>query len=206
MIYNGNNEIAYNDFSGIEEIPYRVLTWLISNKTKVEEDMWKALYYSDYDALKKKNLTTAQKRGLIWTKEPMQNQFKVFNTPLVSDDMVDADDMIQLRMFEYSLIPVDRLHATILFEIDVYTNDKSSTIVKENNIPVERTSFIEVCLLQLLVGVDLGLGYNFLQFDRNLSTYSKSVANINNSKSFWGRSFMLALQYSKPNNGGDCSA
>ena len=92
--------------------------------------MWKALYYSDYDALKKKNLTTAQKRALIWTKEPIQNQFKVFNTPLVSDNMVDADDMIQLRMFEYSLIPVDRLHATILFEIDVYTNDKSSTIVK----------------------------------------------------------------------------
>ena len=60
-MYNGNNEITYNDFSGIEEIPYRVLTWLISNKTKVAEDMWKALYYSDYDALKKKNL-----RALTW--------------------------------------------------------------------------------------------------------------------------------------------
>ena len=208
MLNNGNGQMSYNDFIGIEEIPYRVIEYLITNKSDTAEDMWKALYYPDADCLKKPNLTTKQKRNLVYDGKSSQEQdFKLFTKPLISDSLITADDMIQLRMFRYSTSPVERLFATILFEIDIYTSDKTSVITKYVNkkpIPIERTDFIETRLLNLLVGKDLGIGYNFMQFDRSLSTYSKSVTNINNSKAFYGRTFMLCLQYSSIDKGQGC--
>jgi hypothetical protein len=109
--------------------------------------------------------------------------------------MVTGEDMIQLRVFRYGSNPTDTTEAIILFEFEIYSNDKTSNIINENDVLVERTDFIENHLLSLLNGTDIGLGYGYLVFNRQLSTYSKSTMSINNSKSYYGRSFMMALQY-----------
>lgn len=204
IVQNNNADVTVNNFVGIEELPYKVFIYLLKNKSDECEDLWKALYYPTVDALSKPNLTTKQKRSLIWKGEPNENNYKIFNKPLVSDSMVDATDMIQLRMFRFGTTPIERLDANILFEIDVYTNDKTSVLINEHDYLVERTDFLETRLLSLLVGVDLGLGYNFFQFDRNLSTYNRSYIGINNSKAFFGRTFVLGLEYSNPSSGNLC--
>lgn len=206
MLENGNNFTTYNNYDGIDEIPYAIIEWLLRNKSDVAENFWKCLYYPTDDALDQPNLTTEQKRSIINVNEPLTNNFKVFFAPLISDNMITANDMIQMRLFRYSIVPQDTYHALLLFEFDLYTNDKSSNIIRHGihgDFPAERTDYMETCLLNLLNGRDCGFGYGNFQFNRELSTYSKSTVSINNSKAFWGRSFMLGLRYTNT-DGGDC--
>jgi hypothetical protein len=191
---NNTNETV-NNFVGLEEAPSRIISYLLSNNTKECEDLWKVLYYPTIDALQKDNLTLKQKRDAIWKGQPNEVDYKIFNKPVISDAMVTGEDMIQLRVFRYGSNPTDTTEAIILFEFEIYSNDKTSNIINENDVLVERTDFIENHLLSLLNGTDIGLGYGYLVFNRQLSTYSKSTMSINNSKSYYGRSFMMALQY-----------
>lgn len=190
-----NTNKAVNDFIGVEEIPPRIFSYLLSNKSKECEDFWKVLYYPTLDALEKENLTLKQKRALIWKGQPNESDFKIFNKPVITDTLVTGEDMIQLRVFRYGLNPIDLTDANILFEFEIYTNDKTSNIINENDMLIERTDFIETRLLSLLNGTDVGLGYGYLVFNRQLSTYSKSTMSINNAKSYYGRTFMMGLEY-----------
>ena len=96
MLENGNNFTTYNNYDGIDEIPYAIIEWLLRNKSDVAENFWKCLYYPTDDALDQPNLTTEQKRSIINVNEPLTNNFKVFFAPLISDNMITANDMIQM--------------------------------------------------------------------------------------------------------------
>jgi hypothetical protein len=190
-----NTNKAVNTFAGVEEIPARVFSYLLTNNSEECENFWKVLYYPTADALQKDKLTLKQKRDLIWRGQPNESDYKLFNKPVISDSMVTGDNMIQMRMFRYGDNPTQLIKANLLFEFELYTNDKLSNIVNENDMFVERTDYLENRLKDILNGTDIGLGYGYLAYNRELSTYSKSTMSINNSKSYYGRTFMMVLEY-----------
>jgi len=63
---------------------------------------------------------------------------------------------------------------------------------------------MEAYLLDCLNGSDNGIGSSFLEFNRMMSSSSKSIISINNSKSIYGRSFLMGLRYMNPKSGGGC--
>lgn len=208
MLSNNNGTMTFNNFSNITKIPSQVFTYLIKNKTDNAENFWKALYYPDNNPLNHAKLTSKQKRDLIWrgakNSSDTEDNYKIFNKPLVADNMINADSMIQCRMFRYGLIPVSQNDAVVLFEIDSYSSVALAYMTDEDGDMVERTDYLEIKLLTLLNGVDLGYGYEFMQFNQDAYHSSKSTMNINNSKAFYGRGMILVLRWSMPDVGVDC--
>ncbi|MBQ0114131.1 MAG: hypothetical protein KBT03_13460 [Bacteroidales bacterium] len=205
MLQNSNNSSSFNNFEYLDEVPYRVFEYLLTNTSEQAENFWKCIKYADKDCLSKPNLTIKEKKDLIWTGQQNQEDYSLFNKPLVGDSVFTANQMVQIRLYEYQTVPTTRLDALILYELDIYTNERANGLYNDRGIWVERTTFLKnSCLLPLLNGVDLGIGYNFLSFDREKSRGSQAIMNIGNSKSFYGISMLLALQYSNVDVGGTC--
>ena len=62
MLANGNNYMAFNDFAEMPQIPYKIVTTLLTETSKEAESFWKLLKYTEQDALEKDNLwNTTQK-------------------------------------------------------------------------------------------------------------------------------------------------
>ena len=75
---------------------------------------------------------------------------------------------------------------------------------KENKILCERTDIMEALFLSVMNGRDIEIGSGVFQFNRELSRSCNSQLNIGNSKSFYGRSLILALQFVGADSGGSC--
>lgn len=203
MLANTNSSITLNNFMELPLLPYKVFEYLAQSKSEEAEMLWKLLKYSTADCLSMPNLTYEEKVSMIWSGQTNEEDFALFNKPLVTNSLGSAEEMNQIRMFRYGTIPNSKIEATVLFELDIYTNDKTACVFY-NDILCEKTDLEESLLLSLLNGVDLGIGYNFLRFDRENVRSSQSMANISNSKSFFGRTLMLSLSYSNIDSGGIC--
>ena len=205
-LQNGNNDIAFNSFEGLEDAPYKILQWLITNQSDEANWLWKCLKYNGRDCLSQPNVEIDERLNLVWNGQSEQSDYRVFTTPLVSNSLGTSEEMTQLRIYELGKIPTNQYNSIVLYEIDIYSNDKTNGILKPNHILAERTSFIEnSCLLQLLNGKDLGIGYDFLRFDARLNGAIKSMLNINNGSDFYGRSLLMGLRYNGSDVGGGCA-
>ena len=204
MLQNENNYISVNNFMSIPKIPYQIFVHLLENQSNECERLWKLLKYTDINCLEKDNLSFKEKYDLIWQGQTDEQNYRVFAKPLLTNSLSDADEMIQLRMFRNIMTPNTKIDATISFEIDILTNDKTACVKYEDCL-VERTDLIEALLLTLLNGKDLGIGYTTLMFNREIDRSSKSLLNISNTKSLYGRSLTLVMKHMESDLGGDCS-
>ena len=75
MLSNGNNSMAFNDFSEMPYIPYKIITALLNEESQIAENFWKLLKYADVDALDKDNLTYDEKVALIWRGDSIEQNF-----------------------------------------------------------------------------------------------------------------------------------
>lgn len=207
MLSNKNNILAFNSFLDQPKIPYMIIDFLMESNSTSSENFWKLLQYPDKDALDRPNLTIDEKLKLIWTPKQSnwehEEDFSVFFKPLIGNLLDTAKQQTQLRLFEYSLIPEDRMQSIIVYEFDIITNEKTS-MVYYDGVMCERCDLVKAFLLDVLNGADIGIGQNFLRFDRELSRSCQSLTNISNSKVFYGKSLFLALLYVYPESGGNC--
>ena len=203
MLANGNSSMAYNSYKEMPQLPYKVIAALLTEKSQIAEDFWKLLKYTDVDALEKDNLTYDEKVALIWTGESIEQKYNVFLKPLVGSSLDDAEAQTQLRIFRFTTMPTDRFSAIITIEADFITNEKTA-LVYQNGLLCERTDLMESMFLDIMNGRDIEIGSGMLIFDRELSRSCNSQLNIGNSKSFYGRSLVLALQFISGESGGLC--
>lgn len=204
MIYNGNDTYLYNNHSRVAEIPYTIVEQLINDTSEVADRLWKVIYYMDIDALDKPSLDKKTRRSLLWLGKTSEDEANIFLKPLIGDT-VEKISQTQIRLYRMSSTPNSRIESIMAFEIDIITNSKSAYVFNENDIPVERTDYIETLLLQLLNGRELGIGSSFLEYNRGLSRACTSTLNISNSRDFYGRAFVMALRYTDTSTGGGCS-
>ena len=99
MLANGNDYMAFNDFKEMPQLPYKVITTLLTEESQSAEDFWKLLKYVDTDALSKPNLTYDEKIALIWDGNSIEQNYNVFLKPLIGSSMDDAEAQTQLRVF-----------------------------------------------------------------------------------------------------------
>ena len=203
MLSNGNSSMAYNSYKEMPQLPYKVIAALLTEESQVAEDFWKLLKYTDVDALDKDNLTYDEKIALIWTGDSVEQKYNVFLKPLIGSSMDDAEAQTQLRIFRFTTIPTNRFEAVITLEADFITNEKTA-LVYQNGLLCERTDLMESMFLDIMNGRDIDIGSGMITFDRELSRSCNSQLNIGNSKSFYGRSLVLALQFISGESGGLC--
>ena len=203
MLSNGNSSMAFNDFSEMPYIPYKMLEALLTEESQVAQDFWKLLKYADVDALDKDNLTYDDKVELIWRGESLEQNFNVFLKPLIGSSLDTAEAQTQLRIFRFTSMPTNQFEAVLTIEADFITNEKTA-LVYQNGMLCERTDLMESMFLNIFNGRDIGVGSGFVTFNREFSRSCNSQLNIGNSKSFYGRSLVLAINFASGESGGLC--
>ena len=203
MLSNGNSSMAFNDFSEMPYIPYKMLEALLTEESQVAQDFWKLLKYADVDALDKDNLTYEEKVELIWRGESLEQNFNVFLKPLIGSSLDTAEAQTQLRIFRFTSMPTNQFEAILTIEADFITNEKTA-LVYQNGMLCERTDLMESMFLNIFNGRDIGVGSGFVTFNREFSRSCNSQLNIGNSKSFYGRSLILAINFASGESGGLC--
>ena len=200
----------YASFIPMTRVPYKIIETLALSESLIAENLWKLLKYTTTDTLSQPNLTFEEKMALVWTPDKMtpmvtQANFNVFLKPLVANSLNTDYSQTQLRIFRYKTTTRSQYESVLLYEFDVIVNEATCMVYNENYEMVEKTDLMEAYLIELLNMLDLGIGVNFLRFDRMQGGQCESLQNINNSKSLYGRSFLLALRYYDASLGGGCS-
>lgn len=180
----------YNKFISLPKIPYKIIEYIARSNN---EDLWKVLYYPDYDCLSKPNLTFKQKMDLIWKNENDENSYRIFLKPLVSSEIVDS--MTQIRLNQINIKPTDQYNAIVLYEFLIITGEKIA-LMDLDGMPVPRIDFIQQTLLELLNGKDIGIGTSYFQFNQELSRESQARLAVNNGKTAFGSNLIMAIMVS----------
>lgn len=192
MLENNNAITAFNNFDEMPLFPYRIIEHLIKAKGEHAQMFWKLLEYQTIDALDKDDLTIQQKKAMIWDGiDTREENFNIFLKSLLGNSLDSAEQQTRVHIYRYDTTPINRLRATIIYEIDLIAQEKCANVLY-NGVLCERLDLIESCLLNLINGAYIG-GVGELMFDRTLSRTCKSLIGISNSKSFYGRSLFLGL-------------
>lgn len=203
MLSNNNNDLSYNNFLDMPQIPYKIIEVMIKDKSQEVENFWKLLKYPTIDCLSKDNLSIEEKKKLIWQGEAEEQDFNIFIKPLIGSSTDNAISQTQLRLYRNMTVPTKSYEAVICFEADLITNEKSCLVKKDGKL-CERTDLMEAYFLNFINGRDLGIGSGYFVYNRELSRSCNSQLNIGNSKSFYGRSVVLGLQYISVDSGYGC--
>ena len=200
----------YASFISMTRVPYKIIETLALSESLIAENLWKLLKYTTTDTLSQPNLTFEEKMDLVWTPEKVtstrtQDTFNVFLKPLVSASLNEATSQTQLRLYRYKTSAINQTSSTLLYEFDVMVNESSAMVYDLSNRMIEKTDLMEALLIDIMNMTDLGVGVNFLRFTRMQGGNCESVLNINNAKSTYGRSFLLALSYIDVSMGGKCN-
>jgi hypothetical protein len=91
--------------------------------------------------------------------------------------------------------PTDHLTALLNYEFDIICGERIGLVYDENDIPCTRIDLIEKELLNELNGLD-AFGVGYFQFNRDLSRACSEQLRLSNSKTFYGSSLILAVNYS----------
>lgn len=203
MLANGNNYMAFNDFAEMPQIPYKVIATLLTEKSKEAENFWKLLKYTEQDALEKDNLTYDEKFALVWRGDSIEQNYNVFLKPLVGSSLDTAEAQTQLRVFRYTTMPTNQYEAIICFEVNFITHEKTALVYQDGYL-CERTDLMESLFLNIMNGRDIEIGSGIITFNREFSRSCNSQLNIGNSKSFYGRSLVMALNFANGESGDNC--
>lgn len=203
MLSNGNNYQAYTSFKEVPQFPYKIIEVFLTSDEEMVEKFWKLLKYVDVDALEKPNLTYEEKIDMIWNGDSVEQKYNIFLKPLIGSSLDTAEAQTQLRLYRYTISPNTQLEAVIAFEADFITNEKTC-LVYQDGILCERTDLMETMFLDIINGRDIGIGNGVLTFNREMSRSCSSQLNIGNSKTFFGRSLVFALDFVDGQTGGLC--
>ena len=191
--------MQYNRYVGSEKIPSRIISALIKDTTTIGNEFWKALCYDEVDCLSKENVSIKDRRKFVYKRGTNNNfnGYKIFNFPLLTDSFTDGEieNLIQLRIYQRNILPIDSTKSVLSYRMDIYTSSKLASLIDKDGDLVERTEFLITRLLDMLVGIDIGLGCDLIQFNRELERTCRAEEIINNGKLFYARSVTVAMLY-----------
>ncbi len=180
--------MAHNKYTSLSKVPYKILSYLAQNNDR----LFKALYYQGSDALSQPDLTLEQKLNMIYVDEGKEVDKQIFLKPLISEEMVDS--VSQLRLYKYTMTPVDKMVSVINYRFDILTGSKTSLVYDEDGIPCSRIEIIEESILDTLNGVDM-FGTGEFGFNRDLSSQDKEMLTLSNSKNFYGSLLIMSVRW-----------
>lgn len=173
---------TYNLFEGMDLLPYTIISHLFTNSDA--EIIWKLLKYTTADAAAQANLTSAEKRALVYNGEEDSTPFSVFRDCYMDDGT--SDQKTFLRVYTFSAVPENRTVGFINICFEVYTHPKISHL--QNN--KTRTDMIIQALLKVFNGSTVGgAGAFFFDADRSPTNMIKTLAY----RTYQGKALIMGL-------------
>ena len=199
------DETQFNKFHNLDSIETRIINYLKDTSTDDCNRLWKLLKYSDMKALYKDNLSAVDKKNLIY-QDRNESDCRVFTFPYVEDNFTEVCSIIKVYM--YSVQPVNHLISTVNIGIDILTHNKISNIyndesdvldggreVEENISTKNRNAVMLKAILTTLNGADVE-GVGVLQFNKELSDKCQAEMKLSNNRNFYGYTVVLSCQMS----------
>lgn len=199
------DETQFNKFHNLDSIETRIINYLKDTSTDDCDRLWKLLKYSDMKALYKDNLSAADKKNLIY-QDRNESDCRVFTFPYIEDNFTEVCSII--KVYTYSVQPVNHLISTVNIGIDILTHNKISNIyndesdildggreVEENISTKNRNTVILKAILATLNGADVE-GVGVLQFNKELSDKCQAEMKLSNNRNFYGYTIVLSCQMS----------
>ena len=182
-----------NKFTSMPYIPFKIIMALLEN-----DNFCKLMYYNTMDALDQPNLTTQQKRGLIWDGQDDMDNYNIFMTNIQPNE--ETINRTILKVYRYNSDPIDRVKAVVSYAFEVLYGTKMP-LVRFNGITCNRGDVIEMEIMRTLNGENVA-GVGFLQYDDDLTALCRSQVGIGNSYTFTGLSIIMATQIADIEEGG----
>lgn len=176
----------YNDYKGVEFIPYRIIEKLFDN-----EDIFKLLKYGDKDALSKPPLTTEEKRSLIWGGDIDMANYSIFLTDKIGAMMPKGKTILLIDRLDTT--PKTEQMGVLTYIFKILLDTKTALIIKDG-IPCSRKDVIFQGIMSSLNGVQVGGVGNF-KFSRELSVLNKYRGEGGNNDDFTGAMFTMSTLY-----------
>lgn len=199
------DETQFNKFHNLDSVETRVVNYLRDTNTDDCNRLWKLLKYSDMKALYKDNLSAADKKNLIY-QDRNETDCRVFTFPYIEDNFTEVCSVIKVYM--YSVQPVNHLLSTVNIGIDILTHNKVSNVyndesdildggreVEENISTKNRNAIMLKAILATLNGADVE-GVGVLQFNKELSDKCQAEMKLSNNRNFYGYTVVLSCQMS----------
>ena len=193
------NSMNYNTFKDMSTVPNTIVTEYLFNN----EDIWKLIYYT-MDAngnpivkpLEMPNLTSKQKRDLIYQGVDDVNKFRVFFTMFPQNEEIN-DQIQQVRIYRSRILPSNAFRSSIAWKIDLPCHFGVQTIIVDN-IVRNRSDVLQEKILETLNGVEIG-GVGTLQFNYDMDTRISDRSDfVKFNVQFSGHSFTLSCNYIRP--------
>lgn len=146
---------AYAQYYDLDSFSYLCISHLLKN----DEMVWKLLKYRTPDAWNLANLTTDEKRALIYDGSDDSSRFRVF-LDSGSPDAIVAEECI-IRISPHSLYPENRTVGTVNILFEVYANFHINTLSNYKT----RMDMIMQRFIQVFNGENIG-GIGRLNFDK----------------------------------------
>ena len=185
----------FNQFTSLPYIPFRIIMALLEN-----DDFCKVIYYNTMDALSKPNLTTEQKRQLIWDGQDDMDNYNIFMTNVQPNE--ETINRTIVKIYRYDSDPYNQVGAHVMYRFDVLYGSKIP-LVKYHGITCNRGDVIEALIMQTLNGRDVA-GAGFLQYNRELSSLCRSQVGIGNNYTFTGLSIIMGTTLIDVDEEGEC--
>lgn len=195
----------FNKFHNLDSVETRIINYLKDTNTDDCNRLWKLLKYSDMKALYKDNLSQVDKKNLIY-QDKNESNCRIFAFPYVEDNFTEVCSII--KIYIYSITPVNHLTSTVSIGIDILTHNKISNvyndegdildngrIVEENISTKNRNTIILKAILATLNGANIE-GVGVLQFNKELSDKCQAEMKLSNNRNFYGYTVVLSCQMS----------
>ena len=182
--------LAYNTYSGIEMMPYKIITYMIENN----QDIFKLLKYNLPDALDNPNLTYLEKAELIYNGEPNSTLSRIFMQPITDDAFTEM--IAQFRVYPEIISPEDAIRGIVTFRFELLSHDKINTL---NNYST-RILWMLQSAIKTFNGINIdGVGQLF--FNRKASGFDYAKQDIYNGRNYIGYSLQLSTWVGSVQNG-----
>ena len=214
-MFNGQNTVAYNRFAYVDGISDRIFYYLLTpnNKTAYQLEqtfqLWKLLYYNDYDALnhelpKYKDLINLVSKGIM----EIQNDKRLFRSPHFEDAWTEQCSII--KVYIDSVIPNNTIYATVNVGIDVICHNKIIDIrVPDDELclqpPIDIVDGVEYrietksrvesmfkAVVGILNGADVA-GVGKLEFTQQKNRFIQAQYGIWNNRNFEGMKIVMGV-------------
>lgn len=196
---NRLNSMSYNTFKDMSTVPNTIVTeYLFDN-----DDIWKLIYYTLDEnknpivkPLEMPNLTSKQKRDLIYQGVDDINKFRVFFTMFPQNEEIN-DQIQQVRIYRSRILPTNPFRSSVAWKIDLPCHFGVQTIIVDN-IVRNRSDVLQEKILETLNGKEVG-GVGTLQFSYDMDTRISDRSDfVKFNVQFSGHSFTMSCNYMRP--------
>jgi hypothetical protein len=144
-----NDRSAYNKYFDFPDYSFKCIEHLMDNN----EEIWKLLKYTTPQAWEEPNLTSAEKRALIWKGHGISSDYRIFMDDGPPD--VVTKETAQLRIYPFGISPDVRNIGTVTIMMETYSHYKINTLSNYRT----RTDTIIQQLIETFNGLNMfGIG------------------------------------------------